>query len=133
MGSSLHLSETAVNGIANYLSRRINGGKLRIYNGDQPINADRKITSQILLVEFSPLPDPAFAEATDGKLVSREIEPTRAIETGKAMWYRILTANNTPLWDGSVGESDCDMNISDTNIFAGAEVSLEAWEHLVPK
>jgi len=127
------MSKAAVDGMANYLGRRVSGGKLRIYDGEQPANADRGTTGQILLVEFSPLPDPAFEEAEIGKLEGRELEPTRAAGTGKATWYRVLTNSGTPLWDGSVGKSDCDMNISDIEIFKGAEVSIEMWEHLVPR
>jgi len=132
MASSLHISNSAVNGMANYLARRVNGGKLRIYSGEQPVNADRNITDQVLLVEFS-LPDPAFKDAEGGRLRCHDIKPSKATGTGEATWYRVLSGNDTPLWDGSVGKGDCDMNISETDIFAGAEVSFEMWEHLVPK
>ena len=50
MASSLHMSKAAVDGMANYLGRRVSGGKLRIYDGEQPANADRGTTGQILLV-----------------------------------------------------------------------------------
>lgn len=132
MASSLRMSTVAVNGMADHLARRVNGGKLQICSGSQPSGADKTITDQTILVEFL-LPNPAFGEAEKGKIVCHEIEPTRAVASGKATWYRVMTAAGAPLWDGSVGESGCDMNISDTEIFAGAEVSLEVWEHLVPR
>ena len=132
MASSLRMSLDAVNGMANWLRKQVGGGKLRIYSGRQPSNADQAVTDQKVLVEFL-VPNPAFEEADKGKLICRDIEPTRATGGGKATWYRVLTVASTPLWDGSVGESDCDMNISDVEIFAGAEISLEVWEHLVPR
>jgi len=126
------MSTTAVNGMADYLARLVNGGKLYICSGTQPSRADDAITDQKILVQFI-LPNPTFKKAEKGKLVCPNIEPTRATATGTATWYRVLSASGVPLWDGSVGKADCDMNISDVNIFAGAEMSLDMWEHLVPR
>ena len=52
---------------------------------------------------------------------------TNAVGGATATWFRAYKADNTtPVMDGSVGTSGCDLNLNTTNIVAGATVSCSA-------
>lgn len=132
MASNLKMANTAVNAEADALAALCNNGKLQIYDGAQPVNADTDVGAQLKLVEFS-LPNPAFASAVAGLLVGETITSVNALQTGTATWFRIVSSGDVKLWDGSVAVLDADLILNSVNIGAGAAVSVTGVTHQVTK
>jgi hypothetical protein len=110
-----------------------NSGKVRIYDGAQPTNADDNITTQNLLAELT-LGNPAFGAAVAGQATANAISGVTIALTGTAAWFRVLKSDGTTkLWDGSVGTSGCDMNLNSVALQAGAQFSITGWTYTQPK
>lgn len=134
MAHNTLMSETAVNAQADQLAQLANNGFIRIYDGDQPDSSDDPITDQNQLCELL-LGSPAFAPASGGAIQANPItaDPD-ADNTGDASWFRVFESDGvTALWDGSVGTSNCDININSVSIQQHANVSLTAFSHTVAK
>lgn len=126
MPNNLKLSNNVVNAQADALSDLADNGYLRIYDGTQPANADTAITTQVLLAElrFNATAAPA---ASNGVLTFNAItQDSNANNTGTASWFRALKSDgSTVLFDGTVGTSGCDINLTGTvSIVAGAIVGV---------
>ena len=108
----------------------LDGGKLRIYDGTQPTDADTALGSQNVLAELALNAD-SFANATGGPTISKVAnaisDDTSADMTGTASWGSLLTSGNTRIMDFSVGTSGTDMIINTTAIVAGARVSCSSF------
>jgi hypothetical protein len=134
MAHNNKMSELAVNAEADRLAQLANNGFIRIYDGDQPASADDALTDQNQLCELL-LGNPAFGAASGGVIAANAItaDPD-ADATGVATWFRIYESDGTTaLWDGSVGDANCDININSVTIQQHANVSLVAYSHTVPK
>jgi len=113
-----------------------NSGKLRIYDGTQPTDANTAIGAQVLLAELT-LGSTAFgASVASGSAGSKVVTATAnsitgdtsADASGTASWFRVLKSNGTSiLWDGSVGTSGADLNLATTTITAAEEVDVTAF------
>jgi len=108
-----------------------NSGKLRIYDSTgtgQPATADTAVTTQQLLAELT-MNATAFAAASSGSATANAItDDTSADNTGTATWFRLLKSDGTtPILDGSVGTSGCDLNLSTTSIVTGVDVSVTSF------
>lgn len=104
-----------------------NAGKLRIYTGSQPADADTA-ASGTLLAEFT-LGSP-FAPGASGEGVVSPTLPSNvnASATGTAAWFRIVQSNGTTVvCDGTVGTSASDINLVTTSITSGQPVSITSW------
>jgi hypothetical protein len=134
MAHNCFMSETSVDAMADRLAQLANNGFLRIYDGAQPASSDDAITDQKQLCELL-LGNPAFGAASGGTITAHPItaDPD-ADDTGTASWFRIYESDGTTaLWDGSVGESNCDININSVAIQQHANVSLTAFSHTLSK
>lgn len=100
-------------------------GYFRIYDGEQPYNAETQLSGQTLLAELR-FGDPAFGPADDGVAYANAITPENAaIAAGTATWFRVFKANgNTKLWDGSVGETGCNLNLDSVDVAVGDAISI---------
>ena len=112
-------------------------GKLRIYDGTQPTDADTAIGAQVKLAELA-LGNPAFGAAADanpgGRATANAVTADSSADaTGTATWFRVVNNAGTTLWDGSVGTSGCDMNLNSVSITLGANVSISSWTFTVPE
>lgn len=113
-----------------------NSGKLRIYDGSQPTDANTAIGAQVKLAELT-LNATAFgASSASGSAGSKVVTATAgaitgdtsADATGTAAWFRVLKSNGTSiLFDGTVGVSGCDLNLATTSIVAGEEVDVTSF------
>lgn len=106
-------------------------GKLRIYDGTQPVDVDTAITSQVLLAELT-LSDPAFGAAGDGNpggeaTAGTITDDTSANATGTATWFRAVDSNGLPVVDGSAGTSSADLILDSVSITAGQTVKVNSW------
>lgn len=134
MANNLKVSNTVVNGQADALSVLADNGYLRIYDGTQPTNADTAIGAQVLLAELRFNADAAPA-ASNGVLTFNAItQDSSANATGTASWFRALKSDgSTVMFDGTVGVSGSDLNISTTSIVAGATVGVTSFVYTVSK
>jgi len=113
-------------------------GKLRIYDGTQPTDADTAVGAQNKLAEIT-LANPAFGNAADANPGGRAtalgvpIADTSADFGGTASWFRVVNNAGTTLWDGSVGTATSDLILNSVSISLGANVSISSWTFTVPE
>jgi hypothetical protein len=118
---------------ADALGPEYNSGKLRIYSGTRPTDANTAIGSQTLLAELT-MNSTAFGAASNGVITANAITQDSAADaTGTASFYRIFKSNGTTvLHDGEVGTSGANLNLSTTSIVAGQPVSCSSFTITVP-
>ena len=124
MALNPQFSTLSVNAQADAIGGALNSGYIRVYDGNQPEDADQPVTDQVLLAELRFGAD-AFPAAVDGIIDSNAItaDPS-ANATGEAKWCRVLASNGTSVhFDGSVGTEDANLILNTTDIVAGGVVS----------
>lgn len=112
-----------------------NSGKLRVYTGTQPTDANTAIGAQTLLGEFTMSATAFPASAASGTAPTRNAVATAntiaditASGTGTATWFRMLKSDGTTvLFDGTVGTSGCDLNLTDVTITTGETMSVTSF------
>lgn len=133
MANNPHLSDTSANAAVNAVTALANSGKLRIYDGTQPANANTAVTTQTLLAELT-MGATAFGAAAAGVATANAITAATAAATGTATWFRVVESNGTTvLFDGSVGTSAADLNLSTAAISSGATVSVSSFTYTQPE
>lgn len=96
------------------------GAKIRIYDGARPATGG---TVTNLLAEFTL--SGAFAPAASGGVLTPNTPPgTTGTANGTATWYRIVTAANAFVMDGSAGTSGTDMILSTASISTGLPLTV---------
>jgi len=125
MANNPKRSNEAANTACDAMAALANSGKLRIYDGSQPANADAAIGGANLLAELT-MNATAFAGAVAGVATANAITgDSSADATGTAAWFRVWKSNGTsPLWDGTVGTSGADLNLNSVALSAGAAVTV---------
>jgi hypothetical protein len=112
-----------------------NAGKLRVYTGAQPTDANTAIGAQSLLGEFTMNATAFAASVASGTAPTRNAVATAnviaditASATGTAAWFRLLKSDGTTvLFDGTVGTSGCDLNLTDITITTGETMSVTSF------
>lgn len=112
-----------------------NSGKLRVYSGAQPTDANTALGAQTLLGEFTCAATAFPASAASGTAPTRSAVATAnaiaditAGNTGTAAWFRQLKSDGTTvLFDGTVGTSGCDLNLTDITLTAGETMSVSSY------
>ena len=133
MPLNTQVSDPAVNGQANDLSARLNGGLLRIYDGVQPTNANTALGTQVLLatLTFNATAAPA---AVSGLLTFNAITSATAGATGTAAWFRALNAAGTvTIMDSTVGLATSNCILTSVSIVSGGNVAISSFTHNVLK
>lgn len=128
MANNPQLSDAAANAEAAALGALLNAGFMRLYDGTQPVNANTAISGNTLLAELT-FGSPAFASPSGGVAAANAIAPdTDANATGTATWFRCVASDGaTVVFDGTVGNSGCDLNINATAIQQHAEVDVTSF------
>ncbi len=104
----------------------LNGGKLRIYDGTQPTDADTALGAQVVLAELALNATFGAAASSATKTANAIASDTSADATGTATWFSLLTSANARVIDGSVGTSGANLNLNSVAISSGATVSVTA-------
>lgn len=104
----------------------LNGGKLRIYDGTQPTDADTALGAQVVLAELALNATFGAAASSATKTANAITSDTSADATGTATWFSLLTSANARVIDGSVGTSGANLNLNSVAISSGATVSVTA-------
>lgn len=133
MASNFKRADAAVNEEATRVGALANSGKLRIYSGTQPANADAAITGT-LLAELT-MNDSAFGSPTAGLITAAAItQDSSADADGTATHFRLFKSDGTtPIFDGNVGTSGCDLNLNSVSIQAGGVVAVSSFTYQATK
>lgn len=113
-------------------------GKLRIYSGTAPANADAALSGNTVLAELTLNATP-FSGFTDGGTYARATlgsitSDTSADATGTATFFRILdSAATTVKCQGSVGTATSDLILNTTAITLGSTVAVTSGTIDLPK
>jgi hypothetical protein len=136
MAHTPFFSDEAAKAAVDALTALANSGKLRIYDGSQPTDANTAIGAQVKLAELT-LNSTAFAASVaSGSPGSKVVTATAnaitddssADATGTAAWFRVVKSDGTSiLFDGSVGTSGADLNLATVSIVAGADVAVTSF------
>jgi hypothetical protein len=137
MAKALHMSNVAVNAEATAISALLNLGKIYVYSGTQPADAETAVTAANVILATVTLAATAFGAATAGVLTAAAISAVTVATTGTAAWYRVCQAASATavMWDGSVGitSNQFDMVVNTTSLVSGATFTISSFTHTIPK
>jgi hypothetical protein len=125
---ALSFTTALKNARADAISSQVgSNGKIRIYAGTVPADANAALSSNTLLAELAC--SATFAAAASGGVltVNTITQDTSADATGTATFFRVLKSDNTVILQGAVGTSGSELNLNTTSISAGAAVSITAF------
>jgi hypothetical protein len=132
MALDTKLSTQAANAAADAIVDLLDGGTIQVYDGTVPATANTAITTQILLGTLT-LGTPAFGSAVDGVATAEAIlAEDDADATGTASFCRALTSGATVIFQGTVGTSGCNLNLSSTSIEAGGSITVTSATYTQP-
>ncbi len=106
----------------------LNSGKLIIFDGSQPADADTALAAQVDLADLT-FGSTAFAAASSGSKVANSItSDSSANATSTATWATLVasTRATTGTMDMSVGTSGANLNLNSVAISSGAAVACSA-------
>ena len=112
-------------------------GFLDLYSGSQPSSADDGETGTLLvgITVASGATGLSFGDAADGVIAkASEVWSGEIDNTGSAGWFRFYDANHTTgasttaiRFDGSVGTSGAQLNLSSLSLVAGATLTIDTF------
>lgn len=110
-----------------------NSGKLRVYSGAVPANADAALGGATLLAELT-MGATAFPAASGGVLTANAItRANAAAASGTASFFRLLDSTGTTvLAQGAVGTSAAEMIVPTTSVVAGQPFECSALTITMP-
>lgn len=126
MALSMRLSNEAASAELDAFTALLDGGTLDLYDGAQPTACDTPVSTQALLVSLG-LGNPAYQPAVDG--VAELAAPASGLcaLSGIATWYRFKKNDGSPVQDGSVGLTGCNLNLTSAAIIAGATLVIDSF------
>lgn len=118
-------STEVVNAMADAATALADSGILKVYSGTKPATADTSVGEAVLLATHA-LDATAFGAATAGVCTAAAIGEEASIDAdGTPSFFRVWKANGTDeLWDGTVGESGCDLNFDSTDWQEGGTATI---------
>jgi hypothetical protein len=110
-----------------------NAGKLRVFAGAVPANADAALGGATQLAELT-LNATAFPAASGGVLTANAITRDNSADaTGTASFFRLLdSAGTTVLAQGAVGTSGAEMIVPTTSVVAGQPFECSSLTITIP-
>lgn len=120
----------ALDSLVDLIDAGAGAGKLRIYSGTVPADADAALSGNTLLAELT-FSDPAFGAAADSSpgataTASAITSDASADATGTATFFRILDSNNVVVAQGAVGTSGAEINFNTVSFVAGAIIAVSS-------
>lgn len=79
----------------------LDGGEIRIYDGERPASSDTAVSTQTKLVTFE-LADPS-GTVEDGVFTGTNPAAAMVAETGTAAWARAVDASGGTIFDADIG------------------------------
>jgi hypothetical protein len=111
---------------ADAVTARANNGRLRIYSGTAP-DANFALSGNTLLADLT-FGATAFGPAANGVATANAITADSSADaTGTATFFRVLESDlTTVVFQGTVGASGAELNLSSVSVIAGGPVSVSA-------
>lgn len=122
--SAVLVRDGALNGA---LDTILDGGKIRLYDGTQPLDPNTAITTQVMLAEFTPLATPAWAAAASASKALNAVPAGSIVVAGTTTWGSFLTSGNVRKCDFSVGTSGANLNMNAVVLAVGAAISITSF------
>lgn len=125
MGTTLSFAVARRNEALDAVRDNFNSGKLRIYAGTVPADADAALGGATLLAELT-YNATAFGASSAGVITANAItEDSSADATGTATFFRSVESDGTTtINQGTVGTSGEALNLNTTSIVTGAAVQV---------
>lgn len=140
MANNVYFSDTACEAGLDAVAALLNSGKLEIYSGAQPTDANTAVGSQTKLatLTFSATAFPGSSSSGTPRKASCAANSitsdTNAAATGTAAWFRCYESDGTTvILDGTVDSSGADLNLSTTSIIAGGTVEVTGFTLSLPE
>ena len=116
------------NELLDALTNECNSGKLRIYSGTRPTNADTALSGNTLLAELTMNATSAGAASAGVWTANAITSDSSADSTGTATFARLFQSDGTTaVVDMSVGTSGTEVIINTTSIVSAAVVSCSSF------
>lgn len=122
---TLQISNVAAKAAMDAITALLNAGgagKLRIYSGTKPTDADTALSGNTVLADFALAAD-AFGDAADANpgatSTAASISDVNASATGTATFFRLLNNAATCVAQGTVGTSSADCIVTSTSFVSG--------------
>ncbi len=133
MALSTKLATAQASRAADAVTARLNSGKLRIYSGTRPADANTALGANTLLAELT-FNATAFGAASSGVATANAItSDSSADATGTATFARCFESDGTTVvLDCEVGTSGANINLNTTSIVIGAGVSVSSFTYTQP-
>ena len=131
MALNTQLSELAVNAQGDALSALLDGGSLRIYSGFQPRSADDDVPEGAALLVELMFASPAAGPAERGEIAFEGFSDGLAKASGRATWFRAVSADGAAVIDGSVGTQNANLIVTQAYIEAGKTVRVSRLSHVI--
>jgi hypothetical protein len=134
---ALKISTESADAMLGALSTLLNSGKIRIYSGTEPATANTALSGNTLLAELT-FGATAFgaptASGADRIITANAItQDSGADATGTATFFRATNAGGTvTYYQGTVGTSGQQLNLTATNIVADGVVSVSSLSITLP-
>ena len=112
-------------------------GRIRVYSGSVPADADAALGAAVLLAELN-MSNPAFGSAVDANpgataTAAAISDDTSADATGTASFFRVVDRNVATILQGACATSGSQLNFNTTSIVVGATVSITSFTVTMPE
>ena len=133
---ALKIANATADTMLTALATSLNSGKINLYSGTEPSTADTPLSGNTLLAELT-FGATAFIAATasgaDRIITANAItQDASANADGTATFFRALTSGSVTVYQGTVGTSGQQLNLTATNIVAGGVVSVSSLSITMP-
>ena len=136
---ALKLSTAAADAMLISLATALAAGRIRIYSGTEPATADTALGAQVLLADLA-FGNPAFntgsivTTGNDRVMSANAITPdSGANADGTAAFFRCTnTAGTTTYYQGTVGTTGQQLNLTNLNIVTDGVVSISSLSIAMP-
>lgn len=116
------------NAMLDTLTTSANAGKLRIYSGTRPTNADTALSGNTLLAELTMNATSAGAASAGVWTANAITSDSSADATNTATFVRLFQSDGTTvIGDFSIGTSGTECIVNTTSIVSGAVVSCSSF------
>lgn len=133
---ALKLSTAAADAMLTTLGTSLNSGTVVIYSGTEPTTADTALSGNAVLATLT-FGATAFgaptASGADRVITANAITQDSAADAdGTASFFRAFTSGAAVRYQGTVGTSGQQLNLSATNIVTGGVVSISSLTITMP-
>jgi hypothetical protein len=133
---AMKIADATADAMLASIATSLNSGFVRIYSGTEPTTANAALSGNTLLAQLT-FGATAFGAATasgaDRIITANAItQDSGADADGTATFFRAVTSGGTVVYQGTVGTSGQQLNLTATNIVTGGVVSISSLTITMP-